>query len=38
MAQTYVNKTYGISCTEDEADSLCIAIYHRDLNNVFDWS
>lgn len=38
MAQAYVKKTYGITCTEDEADSLCIALYHYDINNTFDWS
>lgn len=38
MAQAYVKKTYGITCTEDEADSLCIALYHYNINNAFDWS
>lgn len=39
MAQAYVLKNYGIKCTEDEADSLCIALYHYDtINNSFDWS
>ena len=38
MAQAYVLKEYGIKCTEDEADSLCIALYHYDNSNVFDWS
>ncbi len=38
MAQEYTLKNYGIQCTEDEADSLCIALYHYDLNNSFDWS
>lgn len=38
MTQAYVLKTYGIQCTEDEADSLCIAMYHYDNNNNFDWS
>ena len=38
MAQAYVKKTYNITCTEDEADSLCIAYYHYDNNNAFDWS
>lgn len=38
LAQAYVKKTYGITCTEDEADSLCIAMYQYDLTNVFDWS
>ena len=38
MTQAYVLKNFGITCTEDEADSLCIAMYHYDLNNSFDWS
>ena len=38
MAQAYVEKTCGMKCTEDEADSLCIALYHFDQSNVFDWS
>lgn len=38
LTQAYVNKTYGLICTEDEADSLCIAMYHHDTKNVFDWS
>lgn len=38
MAQEYVLKQYGITCTEDEADSLCIALYHYNINNSFDWS
>ena len=38
MAQAYALKEYGIKCTEDEADSLCIALYYYNLNNSFDWS
>lgn len=38
MAQAYVLKNYNIKCTEDEADSLCIALYYFDKSNVFDWS
>ena len=38
MAQSYVMNNYNIACTEDEADSLCIALYHYDNSNVFDWS
>ena len=38
MAQTYVEKNCNMKCTEDEADSLCIALYHFDQSNVFDWS
>lgn len=38
MAQAYVLKEHGIKCTEDEADSLCIALYYYDISNVFDWS
>lgn len=38
LAQAYVLKNYNIKCTEDEADALCIALYHYDINNAFDWS
>ena len=38
MTQAYVLKEYNIKCTEDEADSLCIALYHFNNSNVFDWS
>ena len=38
MAQAYVEKNCNMKCTEDEADSLCIALYHFDQSNVFDWS
>ena len=38
LAQAYVLKNYSIKCTEDEADSLCIALYHFENSNVFDWS
>ena len=38
MAQTYVEKNCNMKCTEDEADSLCIALYHFDQSNAFDWS
>lgn len=38
MTQEYVAKNYNIKCTEDEADSLCIALYYESLNNSFDWS
>ena len=38
MAQSYVMNNYNIACTEDEADSLCIALYHFENSNVFDWS
>lgn len=38
LARAYVEKNYGIKCTEDEADSLCIALYYYDITNVFDWS
>ena len=38
MAQAYVEKNCAMKCTEDEADSLCIALYHYDNSNVFDWS
>ena len=38
MAQAYVLNNYNIKCTEDEPDSLCIALYHFANSNVFDWS
>ena len=39
MAQEHVLKKYNIKCTEDEADSLCIAIYHYNSTaKNFDWS
>lgn len=38
LAQAYVEKNCDMKCTEDEADSLCIALYHFDQSNVFDWS
>lgn len=38
MAQAYVEKKCNMKCTEDEADSLCIALYYFDQSNVFDWS
>lgn len=38
MAQNYILKNYNMKCTEDEADSLCIALYHYEKNNAFDWS
>ena len=38
LTQAHVKKAYNLTCTEDEADSLCIAIYHYDTTNVFDWS
>lgn len=38
MTQNYALNVHGIQCTEDEADSLCIALYHYDTVNAFDWS
>lgn len=38
MSQAYAEKVCGVRCTEDEADSLCIALYYHDLNNAYDWS
>ena len=38
LAQSYVLRNFNISCTEDEADSLCIALYYYDITNTFDWS
>ena len=39
MAQQYIFNTYGIKCTEDEADATCIgAHYISKQQNEFDWS
>ena len=38
MTQAYVLDNYKIKCTEDEADSLCIALYYYNTTNDFDWS
>ena len=38
MAQDYVLNNYAIKCTEDEADSLCIALYHYANSSNFNWS
>ena len=38
MAQAYALNNYNIKCTEDEADSLCIALYHYANSCNFDWS
>lgn len=37
-AQAYVNKTYSIQASEDEADAICIATYARTYKPPFDWS
>ncbi len=38
-AQKYVKDTYGIICTEDEADSVGIATHIiKSINSVYDWS
>ena len=39
MAQQLVLNKYNQSCTEDEADSLCIAQYYYDTTqNSYDWA
>ena len=39
LAQAYVTKNFNLSCTEDEADSLCIAMYYYQTKKaVFDWT
>lgn len=39
MAQEYVLKTYGVQCTEDEADATCIGTHYIiKKNSEFDWS
>lgn len=38
-AQKYVKDTYGLICTEDEADSVGIATHViKSINSVYDWS
>lgn len=39
LAQEYVLNTYGIECTEDEADATCIGAYIiKKQQSEFDWS
>ena len=39
MAQEHVLKTYGINCTEDEADATCIGAHViLKQNSEFDWA
>ena len=39
LSQQYVFKTYGISCTEDEADATCIGAHIiKKKNSEFDWA
>lgn len=39
MSQKYVLDTYGIKCTEDEADATCIGAHIiQKKNSEFDWS
>lgn len=37
IAQEWVFKTYGMKCTEDESDAICIG-YAETLEDEFDWS
>ena len=38
-AQKYVKDTYGLICTEDEADSVGIATHViKIINSCYDWS
>lgn len=41
-AQAYVQNTYGIKCTQDEADAICIGAHlvshNNDTDTAFDWS
>ena len=40
-AQKYVMSTYGIKCTQDEADAICIgacAVKRESLNGFIDWT
>ena len=39
LSQQYVFKTYGINCTEDEADATCIGAHIvKKKNSEFDWA
>ena len=39
MAQEYVRSTYGINCTEDEADATCIGAHVVKKQELeFDWA
>lgn len=39
MAQDYVFKTYGMKCTEDEADATCIGAHIiKKQDSEFDWA
>ena len=39
MAQDYVFKTYGIRCTEDEADATCIGAHEiKKQESEFNWA
>jgi hypothetical protein len=39
MAQDYVFKTYGIKCSEDEADATCIGAHVlKKQTSEFDWT
>lgn len=40
-AQAYVQSTYGLKCTEDEADAICIGTHYfvkEEETEMFDWS
>lgn len=36
-AQQYISKTYALTPTEDEADSICIGIYYFKSQNNYNW-
>ena len=39
LAQEYIFNTYGVKCTEDEADATCIGAHIiQKQNSQFDWS
>lgn len=39
LAQQYIVNTYGIHCTEDEADAACLGTHViKKQNSEFDWS
>lgn len=38
MAQEWVLKTFGQTCTEDEADAICIGFAaNKNINNELNW-
>ena len=39
LAQKYIAETYGLKCTEDEADAACLGTHViKKENSEFDWA